>query len=536
MGDHVAAPGAQTRLDPGVEYKLGRSGAFIRWVVAIYATLTLLGVTVEPVRVLLPSGPLFLREYPGASALPLAVLAWGSLLAGDTLRSTAGVSWRRLGTLLAMLVAGFGGYLTIVFAFRFPDLWPANPDTTLPALWVALMLIVLGLSLLLSVSRIEGRVIVGQVGALIVFSANAVIFLGYVYGDVSVGRLLRPPEITFQASLVSLLIAVGVLLIRPGSGLLATASSPGAGGRMLRRFGPVILLLPALLLFFVEALPTTERIDALALVVVALGVFLLAMLATIVKVIDETKVEASAAAAQAERAKIGLEQEAPVVRSLADALHVVDLPESMSLDVATRFRPGQGSVAGDASAVRTLPDGAVVAVLVDMTGHGAEPAIRAIRVRDVLVHTMALGKSPAEALSSLGWSAPKDILASAIVVWIDPNSGEVSAASAGHPPMIYVGTQETELIGSTGPLLFLDPGVEYGEVRFELDRGDSLVIVSDGIADVQRIRNGRPETEVLADALLGEGGVASRTAELAIGFADPTPSDDQSVLVIRRSG
>lgn len=44
----------------------------------------------------------------------------------------------------------------------------------------------------------------------------------------------------------------------------------------------------------------------------------------------------------------------------------------------------------------------------------------------------------------------------------------------------------------------------------------TLVVVSDGVADVQRTRNGQPETEVLADAMLGEGGVAARTAELAI--------------------
>lgn len=534
MYDHVAAPGPQTRLDPAVEYTLARSGAFLRLVVAIYATLALMSVLLEPVRALLPAGPLFLREYPVASGIPLALLAWGALLAGDTARSTARVPWRSLGAVVAIVVAGFGVYLATVYAFRFPDLWPGDPDTTLPALWVALMFVILGISLLLSVSRIDSRLIIGQVGALVVFSANAVIFLGYIYGDVSVGRLFRPPEITFQAALISLLIAVGVLLIRPGNGLLATASSPGAGGRMLRRFGPVVLLLPALLLFFVEALPTTERIDALALVVVALGVFLLALLAAIVRVIDETKLEASTAAAQAERAKIGLEQEAPVVRSLADALHIVDLPDSTNLDVATRFRPGLGSVAGDASSIRSLPGGSVAVVLVDMTGHGAEPAIRAIRVRDVLVHSMALGRTPAEALSTVGWYAPSEVLASAIVALVDPVSGSVSAASAGHPPMIYVSNQQTELIGSTGPLLFLDPNAEYGEVRFELERGESLIIVSDGVADVQRLRNGRPETEELADAMLGEAGVASRTAELAIGFAASEPTDDQSVLVLRR--
>lgn len=535
MGDHVAAPGRETRLDPAVEYRLARSGTFIRWVVAIYATVALVGVSVEGIRALLPSGPIFLREYPAASALPLALLAWGTLIAGGSPRTTAGVLRQRYGALLVLPVIAFGVYLMIVYAFRFPDLWLEDPDATLPALWVAVMFVTLGLALLLSVSRIDRRVIAGQVGALIVFSANAVIFLGYIYGDVSVGRLFRPPEITFQAALVSLLIAVGVILIRPGSGLLATASSPGAGGRMLRRFGPAILLLPALLLFFVEALPTTERIDALALVVVALGVFLLVMLATIVRVIDETKVEASAAAAHAERAKIGLEQEAPLVRILADALHVVDLPDSIDLDVATRFRPGIGSVAGDASVIRALPDGSVALVLVDITGHGAEPAIRALRVRDVLLHSVALGQTPAEALSTVGWSAPEEVLASAIVALVDPDSGSASAASAGHPPMILVGRQETELIGSTGPLLFLDPEAEYGEVRFELDRGDSLVVVSDGVADVQRMRNGRPETEVLADAVLGEGGEARRVAELVIGFADQEPTDDQSVVVLRRT-
>ncbi len=534
MNIHVVAPGPRTMLDPDLEIRLARSGTLVRRIVAIYATVALLGALVEPLRVLLPSGPIFLREYPAASAVPLALLAWGSVLAGDRFRSRTGVLRMRLGATVSIVVIGFGVYLTIAYAFSFPNLWPGDPLATQPALWVALMFVVLGLSLLLNLSRLEQRVITGQVGALMVFSANAVIFLGYLYGDVSVGRLLRPPEITFQAALVSLLIAVGVLLIRPGSGLLATASSPGAGGRMLRRFGPMILLLPALLLFFVEALPTSERIDALAFVVVALGVFLLTLLASIVKVIDETTVEASTAAARAERAKIGLQQEAPVVRTLAEALHVVDLPDSMNIDVATRFRPGSGSVAGDASAIRALPDGAVAVVLVDMTGHGAEPAITAIRVRDLLVHSMALGMSPAKALASVGWYAPKEVLASAIAARLDPDSGAVIVGSAGHPPVIHVSKRGNQLIDSTGPLLFLESDSDYGEVQHELDRGEALVIVSDGIADVQRSRNGRSETEVLADSLRGKDEASSSMAELAIGFAASEPTDDQSVLVLRR--
>lgn len=530
----MAAPGAHTRLDPAVEIRLARRGALVRWVVGIYATLALAGALFDGWLGVLPAGPVFLRPYPVASAVPLALLGWASLATGPT-APTADHHGRRAGALVALAVVVFGIYLTVVYAVGFPQLWPGDdPTSTLPALWVALMFIVLGLALVLSISRVEVRVISGQVGALLVFSANAVIFLGYIYGDVSVGRLLLGPEITFQAALVSLLLAVGVLLIRPGSGILATAASPGAGGRMLRRFGPLILLLPALLLFLVEALPRTEQIDALALVAVVLGLFLLVMLAVIVRVIDETKLEASGAAAQAERARIGLEQEAPVVKALAAALHVVELEEGAGVDVATRFRPGSGSVAGDASAIRSLPDGSVAAVLVDMTGHGAEPAIKAIRIRDVLLHSMVLGNSPAEALTAVGWSSPVDVLASAVVALVDPGSGSVSVASAGHPPVIYLGRQETELIGATGPLLYLDPEAEYGEVRFELDLGESILIVSDGIADVQRIRDGRPEPDALAAVLLAEGGDAVRTAELAIAFADAVPADDQSVIAVRR--
>lgn len=535
MADQVSAPGPHTRIDPAVEGRLAAAGKYARWIAAIYATVALASIGSDRLDGFLPSGPDFLRELPAAAALPLTLLALGTLLAGDTQRSLGGLAGRRAGSVVAVAIVIYGVYTVSVFTVSFPDLWPVERTAVaLPSLWTGLIFIVLGLSVLLSTSRIEVRVVAGQVGAFLVFSATAVIFLGYIFGGVSVGRLFRPPEIAFQSALISWLIAVGVILMRPGSGMLATASSPGAGGRLLRRFGPVVVFLPAILLLVIESLPLTDRLDALAVVSVALGLFLLALLAVVVRVIDETKMEALTSSAEAERARHGLAQEAPLVHSLADSLHIVDIAEDVGIDVATRFRPGQGSVAGDSSVVTSLPDGSVGAVLVDITGHGAKPAIGAIRVRDLLLHSIALGRSPAEAMGLLGWSSPSDVLASAVAVNLDPRSGAVSLASAGHPAAIFVGTQEAELIESTGPLLYLEPETTYGEVRFELSPGDTLVLMSDGIADVQRTRNGRPEPEVLADLLLAEGGVSMRTADLVIGFADAEPVDDQSVLVIRR--
>jgi serine phosphatase RsbU (regulator of sigma subunit) len=65
--------------------------------------------------------------------------------------------------------------------------------------------------------------------------------------------------------------------------------------------------------------------------------------------------------------------------------------------------------------------------------------------------------------------------------------------------------------------------------------GDTLVAFSDGVADVQVSSNGRTEPETLADLLLAEGGQATRTADLVLGFADSRPRDDQTVVVIRRN-
>jgi serine phosphatase RsbU (regulator of sigma subunit) len=123
-----------------------------------------------------------------------------------------------------------------------------------------------------------------------------------------------------------------------------------------------------------------------------------------------------------------------------------------------------------------------------------------------------------------------------VVATVDPDSGKVRFCSAGHPPVVVIRTQEVDLKLPTGPLLYLSPEPVYEEEEFELTRGDTMVAFSDGIADVQVIRSGQTEPEMLADMLLAEGGNAARTADLVLGFADAEPSDDQTVVVVRRVG
>lgn len=533
MAEVVAAPGRHTAVDPRVESRLTATGRLIRWIAFGYSIIALLGIWLPALRDV-PPGPSVVRDLPVASAVPLAALAFGALLAGEvshTLGSNAG--WRSLGVSLSLGAATFGVVIIYVFFANQTQIW--GDVFAIPAFSVGVILVVLGVAVPSSISVIEARVIAGQVGALLVFSLAAVIYLGYAYGDPSVGRLFLAPEISFQASVVSVLTAVGILLMRPANGLMSTAASPGSGGKVLRWFGPVVLFMPALLLLITETVPLTERVDVVAFVSVGLGLFLLILLSFFVKALDDTAIEAATLAAQAERARTGLEQEAPVVSGMADLFHIVDISGTEGWDVATRFRPGRGAVAGDSSAVFTLPDGSIGAVIVDLTGHGADPAIWAIRVRDLLLQSLMAGKTPTEAMGLVEWSVPDDVLASAIVLRLDPHTGQVRLCSAGHPPAIVVGGQETTLMAPTGPLLYLQHSMLYEEHEFALAAGDTLVTFSDGVADVQVSRDGRTEPETLAAFLASEAGPATRTADLVLGFAAIDKHDDQTVMVIRRT-
>lgn len=533
MAEQVAAPGPNTSIDPRVERNLTNIGHIIRWVALSYSVLSVIGILIPQIGEWNP-GPSLIRDVTPASAMSLTVLTLGALLAGDIDASNRWAGpMRSLGMVLSGLTALFGLFIMAVFFGNRTDIW--GEIVEIPAFSVGVILLVLGVSIPLSISRLDSRVVAGQVGSLLVFSITAVIFVGYMYGDPSVGRLFLRPEISFQAALTSVLAAVGVLLMRPASGLLSVASSPGAGGRLLRRMGPVVLFTPALLLFVAENVPSTERVDILAFISVGLGLFLLVLLTVFVGALDATAIEAATSAAQAERARIGLQQEAPVVTRLSELLHTVEIGGVDGWEVATRYRPGRGSVAGDASSVRLLPDGSVGAVLVDLTGHGALPAVWAIRVRDLLLHSLISGHSPVEAMHMVDWSAPGDALASAMVATVALDTGEVRLCSAGHPPVVVVGTREVMLQRPTGPLLYLTEEPDYEEATFQLAVGYTLVAFSDGIADVQVARDGQTEPEILSELLLAEGGDAARTADLVLGFADPEPTDDQTVVVIRRA-
>jgi serine phosphatase RsbU (regulator of sigma subunit)/CHASE3 domain sensor protein len=209
------------------------------------------------------------------------------------------------------------------------------------------------------------------------------------------------------------------------------------------------------------------------------------------------------------RANEALEQQAPLVVGLRDVL-VPSIAAPASIELDSLFLPAEGVLAGDWFDLWTLDDGRVAVVVVDISGHGADAGLFALRLKDLLVSSLAIFPQPGAAL---GWVADRlgdtgERFATIFLAVIDPDRGRMAYASAGHPAVLLASPSRIVSLLPTGPLLGpLRSGWETRNV--ELDRDAVLVAYTDGLIEarseageefgstrllevVTRLRSGRP--------------------------------------------
>jgi sigma-B regulation protein RsbU (phosphoserine phosphatase) len=123
---------------------------------------------------------------------------------------------------------------------------------------------------------------------------------------------------------------------------------------------------------------------------------------------------------------------------------------------------------------------------------------------------------------------------------IDPASGELVYANAGHnPPILVRASGEAQFLEGGGPVLGILPIAPYREERLHLDEGDMLVLYSDGVTEA-----GNPQYDEFGEERLmailqrhrtepAAAVVAAVTKGLAE-FAAGTPQADDITLVVAR--
>jgi len=194
--------------------------------------------------------------------------------------------------------------------------------------------------------------------------------------------------------------------------------------------------------------------------------------------------------ATAQSATEALTQHSPVVTGLRRMLGPRQAPGTARLDIAGVMLSAEGVLAGDWWEVVERPDGSTALIVADVSGHGAEAGLVALRFKQritaLLDTELELGTAFATAATQRPDEDAERFL-SCIVVTIGPAAGEVAWVNAGHPPGWLVSRRDPGRLVElepTGPLISaVTSGWSVASASLLPD--DMLLVCTDGILEAR---------------------------------------------------
>lgn len=244
-----------------------------------------------------------------------------------------------------------------------------------------------------------------------------------------------------------------------------------------------------------------------------------------------------------QRAVEVLEQESLAPRQWAARLAPEELAEIPGFEVGTLYRAGTGMMAGDFYDVFRTGPSRISAVIGDVSGHGIEPSITAFQAKYLLRVFLRQYRDPGQALEELnnqvfGLGRGEEFISMAVVVF-DTVARTARYASAGHPPAFMWHGGEVRGLEATGPLISLTADADYGSREVPLERGDLVLLYTDGLAEA---RNGeqlfgeeRISAHLRRDPSCDVHVLCKQLGEAAEDYANQPLTDDIAILAVRRT-
>jgi serine phosphatase RsbU (regulator of sigma subunit) len=164
-------------------------------------------------------------------------------------------------------------------------------------------------------------------------------------------------------------------------------------------------------------------------------------------------------------------------------------PADVTLDVATANEPAS-HISGDFYNWFDLPDGRTAVAIGDVTGHGMSAAFL-MATTQLLVRTTLPGLcDPGPCLQQVNHQlcvqAFNGQFVTMVLLILDPRSGRVDIASAGHPlPLLVSQTSVTPMPVEPDLVLGVEAASKYHTQSFMIAPGDSLLLYTDGVVDCE---------------------------------------------------
>jgi serine phosphatase RsbU (regulator of sigma subunit) len=238
-----------------------------------------------------------------------------------------------------------------------------------------------------------------------------------------------------------------------------------------------------------------------------------------------------------------IDQELKIAQLIQQQFLPKELPDLPSWHVAAFYRPAR-TVGGDFYDFIPLPDGRVMFVVGDVTDKGVPAALVMASthslLRDAAPRLISPGKVLGHVNDMLCVDIPAHMFVTCLALVLDPVSGEVEFANAGHD-VPYVRTQAgVQELRARGMPLGLMPGMPYEEMRFQFEPGDCALLHSDGLAEAHA-----PDREMFGfprvSALVGKGPAGEALIDLCLtelgNFTGPDheQEDDITLVSLQRS-
>jgi serine phosphatase RsbU (regulator of sigma subunit) len=220
------------------------------------------------------------------------------------------------------------------------------------------------------------------------------------------------------------------------------------------------------------------------------------------------------------------------------------VPELQGLELGAAYESSaRVEVGGDVYDFMELPDGRLAVALGDVTGHGIEAAADMAMAKFVFRSLAREHAEPSDFLQSandvvVGEIAPGKFITMVYVV-IDPSSGDVRVAGAGHPAPRIVGADgSVTALDAHGLVLGVELGQTYEDVHGTLGKGDAVVLYTDGVIEARRAGElygaDRLDRLLTERAALPPGELAQAVLDDCRAFARGELADDCAVVVVRR--
>ncbi len=240
------------------------------------------------------------------------------------------------------------------------------------------------------------------------------------------------------------------------------------------------------------------------------------------------------------------QREHVVAEVLQRAVLPDSLPEVPGLLLDAEYRAGAAGtyVGGDWYDVFQLDPEHVVFSVGDVMGKGASAAALMGQARSAIRAYAVAGNSPSDVLSSVDRlfdALVEDRVVTAVVGNINPLTGVVHMANAGHPPPLVVRADGTPAYTTEHGSLLIAAGLADSPrpvQEFTLGHGDSLVMYSDGLVERrgELLSDGIERLSELATSIARDAWPSRPAVVLASSLSDDEQTDDVVVLCLNYVG